>query len=136
MSDTHIDVRGEPADDGGCRATAEILARIGDKWSALVIASLASRGATRYNELHRRVDGISQRMLTLTLRGLEQDGLISREQFPTVPVRVEYRLTNLGESLLPPLRAMLEWAGMHGDEMLSQRQRAQQSLNLSVPTPG
>jgi DNA-binding HxlR family transcriptional regulator len=115
-----------PHDPGGaCRATAEILARIGDKWSALIIATLASGEALRYNELHRRVDSISQRMLTLTLKGLEQDGLITREQFPTIPPRVEYRLTVLGTSLLMPLRGLLEWADAHGDELIAERRKTQ-----------
>ncbi len=107
-----------------CQATAEILARVGDKWSALVIAALASGEPVRYNELHRRVESISQRMLTLTLKGLEQDGLIRREQFPTIPPRVEYSLTSLGESLLPPLRALLDWASLHGKTMMAERRKA------------
>lgn len=124
MSDTHTHVRTGGSATGGCQATAEILARVGDKWSALVIAALASGEPVRYNELHRRVESISQRMLTLTLKGLEQDGLIRREQFPTIPPRVEYSLTSLGESLLPPLRALLDWASLHGQTMMAERRKA------------
>jgi len=117
-----IPVRDPPhAAASGCRATAEILARIGDKWSALVIAALSSGQPVRYNELGRRIDTISQRMLTLTLKGLEQDGLIERQQFPTIPPRVEYRLTDLGKSLLPPLRGLLDWADVYGDALMAAR---------------
>jgi DNA-binding HxlR family transcriptional regulator len=123
MSGTDSGVRDHHDVTGGCRATAEILARIGDKWSALIIAALSSGEAVRYNELHRRVDGISQRMLTLTLKGLQQDGLIDREQFPTIPPRVEYRLTELGKSLLPPLRALLDWADVHGATLMAERSK-------------
>lgn len=119
-------VRDPPAASSGCQATAEILARIGDKWSALVIAALSSGDAVRYNELARRIDSISQRMLTLTLKGLEQDGLILRKQFPTIPPRVEYRLTELGRSLLPPLQGLLDWATAHGDAMLTARRISQE----------
>jgi len=121
VSGTDSGVRDQHHGTSGCRATAEILARIGDKWSALIIAALSSGEAVRYNELHRRVDGISQRMLTLTLKGLRQDGLIDREQFPTIPPRVEYRLTELGKSLLPPLRALLDWADVHGATLMAER---------------
>lgn len=122
MVGKHMDVREPDGGNQGCRATAEILARIGDKWSALVIAALSSGDAVRYNELNRRIESISQRMLTLTLKALEQDGLIHREQFQTIPPRVEYRLTSLGKTLLPPLRGLLDWAHEHGAAMLAARQ--------------
>lgn len=125
MTATDTNVRAPHVAAGTCRATAEILARIGDKWSALIIAALASGEAVRYNELHRRVDSISQRMLTLTLKGLEQDGLVTREQFPTIPPRVEYRLTELGTSLLAPLRGLLDWANVNGETMIAERRRTQ-----------
>lgn len=123
VTDTAVRVPHEAA--GNCRATAEILARIGDKWSALIIAALSSGEPVRYNEIHRRVDGISQRMLTLTLKGLDQDGLITREQFPTIPPRVEYRLTELGKSLLPPLRGLFDWANLHGEDLITARHKTQ-----------
>ncbi|MGV2455111.1 winged helix-turn-helix transcriptional regulator [Acinetobacter seifertii] len=94
----------------GCRATREILDRIGDKWSLYIIASLA-KGTMRFNELRQQgIDGISQRMLTLTLRGLERDGLVSRTMYPTIPPRVDYELTELGQTLLVPVMALVSWA--------------------------
>lgn len=93
----------------GCRATREILDRIGDKWSLYIIASLA-KGTMRFNELRRGIDGISQRMLTLTLRGLERDGLVTRTIYPTIPPRVDYELTELGHTLLVPVMALVSWA--------------------------
>jgi DNA-binding HxlR family transcriptional regulator len=95
-----------PAD---CRAVSDVLARVGDKWSVLVVTRLGS-GPLRFNELRRSIGGISQRMLTLTLRGLERDGLITRTVFATVPPRVEYALTALGRDLLQPVSALGDWA--------------------------
>ena len=95
-----------PAD---CRAISDVLARIGDKWSVLVVTRLGS-GSMRFNELRRAIGGISQRMLTLTLRGLERDGLVTRTVFPTIPPRVDYALTSLGRDLLEPVSALGEWA--------------------------
>ena len=95
------------ADD--CRAVSEVLARVGDKWTVLVVSTLGS-GAKRFNELRRALGSISQRMLTLTLRGLERDGLVTRTVFPTVPPRVEYALTKLGRSLLDPVSELGLWA--------------------------
>ena len=92
-----------------CRAVSEVLARVGDKWSVLVVTRLGG-GPLRFNELRRSIGGISQRMLTLTLRGLERDGLITRTVFPTVPPRVEYGLTALGRDLLQPVSALGDWA--------------------------
>ena len=92
-----------------CRAVSEVLARVGDKWSVLVVTRLGG-GVLRFNELRRSIGGISQRMLTLTLRGLERDGLITRTVFPTVPPRVEYALTALGRDLLQPVSALGDWA--------------------------
>ena len=92
-----------------CRAISAVLARIGDKWSVLIVNRLGER-TRRFNELKREVGGISQRMLTLTLRGLERDGLITRTVFPTIPPRVDYKLTPLGRSLLVPVSALGDWA--------------------------
>jgi DNA-binding HxlR family transcriptional regulator len=92
-----------------CRAVSDVLARVGDKWSVLAVTRLGS-GPLRFNELRRSIGGISQRMLTLTLRGLERDGLITRTVFPTVPPRVEYALTALGRDLLQPVSALGDWA--------------------------
>ncbi len=92
-----------------CRAISDVLARIGDKWTVLVV-SLMGSGPKRFSEIKRSVSGISQRMLTLTLRALERDGLVTRTVYPTNPPRVEYGLTTLGRSLLEPVRALSTWA--------------------------
>jgi DNA-binding HxlR family transcriptional regulator len=92
-----------------CRAISEVLDRVGDKWSVLVVATLGE-GPKRFNELRRAIASISQRMLTLTLRGLERDGLVTRTMFPTIPPRVDYELTELGSSLLTPVNALGAWA--------------------------
>src|SRR6476469_7542766 len=103
-----------------CIVVREILDRVGDKWSVLVISLLAERGR-RFSELSRSIDGISQRMLTLTLRQLERDGLVSRTVHATVPPRVDYALTALGESVIPPLTGLLEWAVAHGSDIADAR---------------
>ena len=95
-----------------CRAVSSVLARIGDKWSVLIIVLLGD-GPKRFNEIKRMVGGISQRMLTLTLRGLERDGLVKRTQFPTIPPRVDYELTQLGQSLWDAVKPLGEWAQGH-----------------------
>jgi DNA-binding HxlR family transcriptional regulator len=92
-----------------CRATSEVLARVGDKWTVLVVSTLGN-GPMRFNELRRALGSISQRMLTLTLRALERDGLVTRTVFPIVPPRVDYELTRLGRSLLEPVNALALWA--------------------------
>ena len=92
-----------------CRAR-EMIVRVADKWSMYVIHVLASAGPLRFNEIRRRVDGVSQRMLTVTLRGLERDGLVTRTVFPTIPPRVDYELTRLGHSLLEPVSSLSLWA--------------------------
>ena len=94
------------------RPAIEMLAHIGDKWSVIVISALW-QGPLRYNELQRAVTGISQRMLTLTLKNLERDGLIKRTLFPAVPPRVEYELTDLGRTLVVPLHGLYEWVQKH-----------------------
>ncbi|MET0967766.1 MAG: helix-turn-helix domain-containing protein [Tardiphaga sp.] len=99
-------------DHGDCRAVASVLARVGDKWSVLVIMMLGD-GPRRFNELKRMIGGISQRMLTLTLRGLERDGLVKRTIFPTIPPRVDYELTDLGRGLSHPVMKLGEWAKHH-----------------------
>jgi DNA-binding HxlR family transcriptional regulator len=92
-----------------CRAVSDVLDRIGDKWSVLVVVMLGD-GPKRFSELRRSIASISQRMLTLTLRGLERDGLVTRTVFPTIPPRVDYELTQLGQSLLLPVGALGDWA--------------------------
>lgn len=112
----HVPVSASPHKDGNCRAVASVLARVGDKWSVLVIMLLIE-GPRRFNELRRMIDGISQRMLTLTLRGLERDGLVTRTVFPTIPPRVDYELTDLGRGLADPVRALGQWAFEHIPEI-------------------
>ena len=116
MSPSHIHV---PTD---CRTVTEILSRVGDKWSVQVVVQLGE-SPKRFNELRRSVTGISQRMLTLTLRGLERDGLVTRTVYPTIPPRVDYQLTGLGCSLLKTVRGLGQWAIANRDEILAARQR-------------
>ena len=92
-----------------CRAVSEILSRIGDKWTVLVVQVLG-HGPARFSELRRAIGGISQKMLTTTLRQLERDGLATRTVYPTIPPRVDYALTDLGRALLVPVNALGEWA--------------------------
>lgn len=108
--------------DAECRATREILDRVGDKWSVLVVVSL-SEGPQRFGELKRALEGISQRMLTVTVRGLERDGLLSRTVHPTNPPQVEYALTDLGKSLLQPVAALATWAQENRAAVYSARKR-------------
>jgi DNA-binding HxlR family transcriptional regulator len=108
-----------PAD---CRAISDVLARVGDKWSVLVVTRLGD-GPVRFNELRRSIGGISQRMLTLTLRGLERDGLVTRTVFPTIPPRVDYALTPLGRDLLDPVSALGEWATRYQAKIARARER-------------
>ena len=98
--------------ESDCRGVASILARVGDKWSVFVIMMLGG-GPKRFNEIKRMIGGISQRMLTLTLRGLERDGLVTRTVFPTIPPRVDYELTDLGRGLAQPVKALGQWAFDH-----------------------
>lgn len=99
----------EPGEiQAGCRTVSEMLSRVGDKWSILIVMILAS-GPRRFNELKRLVDGISQRMLTLTLRNLERDGMVTRTVTPSIPPRVDYALTPLGHSLRVPVMALGKW---------------------------
>lgn len=128
MRPEHIDVpapRTRPAPDldhADCRMVASVLARIGDKWSVFVIMMLID-GPRRFNELKRMINGISQRMLTLTLRGLERDGLVTRTIFPTIPPRVDYELTDLGRGLAEPVKALGDWAFAHLPEIEGARTR-------------
>ena len=92
-----------------CKRINEVLSRVGDRWSVLVVISLAEYGTLRFNELKRNL-GISQRMLSLTLKELERDGLVNRTYHPTIPPKVEYALTPLGESFQEPVKAMGLWA--------------------------
>lgn len=116
---------------GAC-PVRDVLDRVGDKWSVLVLTALGDTGTMRFTALKRAISDISQRMLAQTLRSLEQDGLISRTVFPTVPPRVEYTLTPLGRSLLEPIRALVRWSDTHYDAVLSAR-RAYVPPPVAVP---
>lgn len=115
-ANTQVIEAGRRHSQTGCRGISEVLARVGDKWSVLVIVTLGD-GACRFNELKRKIGGISQRMLTLTLRGLERDGLVTRTMFATIPPRVDYELTELGRSLWLPVQALGDWAIAHQREI-------------------
>jgi DNA-binding HxlR family transcriptional regulator len=139
MADTNTAVRAREAShsDAGCndenrKAIIETLARIGDKWTVMVVVTL-SQGPIRYNEIHRRVEGISQRMLTLTLKGLEQDGLATRTMYPTIPPRVDYELTELGRKLIVPLKAIHDWAVENRPAMLAAREAFRKAQQHGSP---
>ncbi|GAB3895205.1 helix-turn-helix domain-containing protein [Larkinella knui] len=100
-----------------------ILDRFSDKWSTLSIFHLGDAGTLRFNELKKRIDGISQRMLTVTLRTLERDGLVKRRMFPEIPPRVEYELTELGRSFLMQIIELGEWASDNSDQILKAREQ-------------
>lgn len=113
-----------PQDGFALCPVRDILSRVGDKWSMLVILYLGSTESLRFNELRRHIKGISQRMLTVTLRSLETDGLVSRLAYAEVPPRVEYRLTALGQGLLGALIELGNWAAVHAPAIAEARQRA------------
>src|SRR5713101_677956 len=121
-----------PHEDSDCRGVASTLARVGDKWSVFVIMMLGG-GPLRFNELKRMVGGISQRMLTLTLRGLERDGLVTRTIFPTIPPRVDYELTDLGRGLSQPVIALGKWAFDHRVEIEDARARFDRRNDVAGP---
>jgi DNA-binding HxlR family transcriptional regulator len=117
-----------------CTAMADILNRIGDKWSVMVVGYLA-RKTMRFNELRHAIGGISQRMLTLTLRNLERDGLVTRTVYPEIPPRVEYALTDLGRTLTDPLDALWQWAAAHQDEVKQARATYDREHDVKVALP-
>ncbi|TQS27110.1 helix-turn-helix domain-containing protein [Microbispora sp. KK1-11] len=119
-------------DDTTCRVR-EVLDRVGEKWAVTVIAELG-RKPRRYNELRRAIPGVSQRMLTATLRGLERDGLVRRTVHPVVPPRVDYELTPLGGTLLDTVSALLDWAVKHIDDV--DGARAEYDGRQEVAAPG
>ena len=118
-----------------CRALSSILARVGEKWTVLIVVLLGD-GPKRFNEIKRMVGGISQRMLTFTLRGLERDGLVTRTVFPTTPQRVDYELTKLGSTLSKAVEPLGSWARAHVTEILGSRKRFDEGVakSKSVPT--
>ena len=134
MSETNKSVRANCTAGEDSRAVVETLARIGDKWTVLVVGALHAQ-PMRYNEIRRVVDGISQRMLTLTLKGLEQDGLIKRTMYATIPPRVDYELTELGRELIVPLRVLYDWAVKHRPAILTARQQFAESERKAASLP-
>ncbi len=120
ISSLHVEAT-PPAPEGGKGCPLrDVLNRVGDKWSVLVVVLLKD-GRLRFSDLRRSIEGISQRMLTHTLRQLERDGLVERTVYPSVPVRVEYELTALGRTLIEPLAALAQWAESHREVILSAR---------------
>ena len=105
-----------------CRTISSLLQRVGDKWTVLVVMSLGD-GMKRFSELRREIPSVSQRMLTLTLRNLERDGLVSRKVTPTIPPRVDYELTDLGRGLAKPVAALGQWAFEHKQEIEGARMK-------------
>ena len=130
MSPSHTKITGE-----GCPAVREVLSRVGDKWSILVISLLSGR-TRRFSDLRRDIEGISQRMLTLTLRGLERDGLVTRTIYPTIPPRVDYALTPLGRTLLEPVQGLAEWAERHRTKIQAARERYDRRVVVRPDTAG
>ena len=121
-----------------CRPVSEILSRVGDKWTVLVVVSLGA-GGKRFNELRHAIGGISQKMLTTTLRNLERDGFVTRAVFPTVPPRVDYALTPLGRDLLVPVTALVEWARRNRGPVVEARERfdaGRQAVQTIAPGHG
>jgi DNA-binding HxlR family transcriptional regulator len=117
----------EPED---CRAVSEVLSRVGDKWTVLVVWTLGD-SPKRFNELRKALGSISQRMLTLTLRALERDGLVTRTVFPTIPPRVDYELTRLGRSLLDPVSELGLWARKNRTAIQDARHRFDAANRIS-----
>ena len=105
-----------------CRTISTLLSRIGDKWTVLVVQTLGE-GSRRFNELRREIPSVSQRMLTLTLRNLERDGLVSRTVTPSIPPRVDYELTELGRSLQKPICGLATWATENVDAIHAAQSR-------------
>lgn len=119
MVDTRTTTR-EQVGTEVCGTIADLLARVGDKWSLLIVTTLGA-GPLRFNELRRRIGGISQKMLSSTLKVLERDGLISRSVIATVPPQVEYALTELGQELLQPVSALAEWTSANTPRIMAAR---------------
>jgi DNA-binding HxlR family transcriptional regulator len=129
MSPSHKDV------SNGCPAVREVLNRVGDKWSVLVVVLLGD-GSKRFSELRRAIEGISQRMLTRTLKGLERDGLVKRTMTPTIPPRVDYELTKLGRSLLKPITGLERWAQMNREKIHAAQERYDYRNGVASDVPG
>ena len=121
----------DTSEHANCRAMSDVLNRIGDKWSVMVVGML-SRGTLRFNELKRQINGISQRMLTLTLRNLERDGLVTRTIYPEIPPRVEYGLTELGQTLKGPINGLWDWSAANHEAIVVARQHYDTRLEATA----
>jgi DNA-binding HxlR family transcriptional regulator len=127
----NLDETKDSRESGDCGAVSELLARIGDKWSVQVVMRLGD-GTRRFSELRRSIAGVSQKMLTTTLRGLERDGFVTRTVFPTIPPRVDYALTDLGRELLVPVGALGAWAIENRARVEAARQRFEARLDAAA----
>ena len=112
---------------GDCRRVADILARVGDKWTILVLMAIGGR-RVRFGELHRAINGISQRMLTVTLRNLERDGIVTRTVYPTIPPRVEYELSERGRSFKLALAPIGKWVVGNQTDIEEARERVREQI--------
>lgn len=128
MSETNIFVPEESLSAADCKGLADVLACVGDKWTIMVVGALA-KGRLRYNEIQRQVGGISQRMLTLTLKRLEGDGIVTRTLFPSVPPRVDYELTELGMTLRGALVPLHKWAARNKEIIAKNRLQVMHKTN-------
>jgi len=117
-----MDMPAKPGASAHCHKVGKVLAIVGDKWTVMIVRVLIAR-PRRFNDIKRTIGGISQQMLTRTLKALERDGMVTRTVHPTVPPQVEYALTELGQSLAIPVRALGAWAGDHLDEIEINRAR-------------
>ncbi|GAB3528660.1 helix-turn-helix domain-containing protein [Pontibacter brevis] len=116
-------IMNEKATVASCCPVKDVIGRFGDKWSVYAILMLGRNGKLRFNELKNLISGISQRMLTVTLRSLEEDGLVKRTIYPEIPPRVEYELTELGQSLLLQLLSLADWAKLNMHQIVEARER-------------
>ena len=119
---TQIPLESSEHDEADCKALGAILDRIADKWTIMVVGCL-SKGPVRFNGIMRMLPGVSHRMLTLTLRGLEHDGLVKRTPYATIPPRVDYQLTEMGHSLIKPLATLASWAKSNRQRIEAARER-------------
>ena len=133
MSETNKFVPTEALGPADCKELADVLVNVGDKWTILVVGAL-SKGQLRYNEIQRRVSGISQRMLTLTLKRLETDGIVTRTLFPSVPPRVDYELTELGMTLRGALVPLHRWAAKN-KQVITENRLMQAAQKEASKTP-
>jgi DNA-binding HxlR family transcriptional regulator len=129
-----MDMPASPGTHTECRKLSGILNIVGDKWTVMVVRALIEQ-PRRFNDIKRTIGGISQQMLTRTLKALERDGMVSRTVYPTVPPQVEYALTALGQSLALPLHELGSWAGAHLEEIEGNRERYDDARE-SVRRPG